>query len=211
MDTTPSRTTIDLPAPSPGIASLDRVLAIRRSIRQLIDDPLSDAEISHLLWSMQGITPAGNRTSPSAGATYPIELYVLTADGVFRYLPTIHSLEVVSPQDARPTLHREAAGQDAVRDAAAIFVITGVFERTAVKYGERSVRYVHIEVGHVAQNLMLEATALGLGTVPVGSFDDDAVSRVLALPSDHVPLYIFPVGHPPTEALRAKTVLKQSK
>lgn len=194
MDTTPTRPTVDLPAPSPGTVSLDDALSTRRSIRQLASAPLSDLELSRLLWSMQGLTPAGNRTSPSAGATYPIELYVLTDDGVFRYLPAGHKLEVVSPQDARPALYREAAGQDAVRDAAAIFVITGVFERTAAKYGERSVRYVHIEVGHVAQNLMLEVTALGLGTVPVGSFDDNAVSRVLGLPSDHVPLYLFPVG-----------------
>lgn len=196
MDTTPTRPTVDLPAPSPGTVSLDDALSTRRSIRQLGSAPLSDLELSRLLWSMQGMTPAGNRTSPSAGATYPIELYVLTADGVFRYLPAGHKLEVASPQDARPALHQEAAGQDAVRDAAAIFVITGVFERTAAKYGERSVRYVHIEVGHVAQNLMLEVTALGLGTVPVGSFDDDAVSRVLGLPADHVPLYLFPVGWP---------------
>lgn len=196
MDTTPTRPTVELPAPSPGTVSLDDALSTRRSIRQLGGAPLSDLELSHLLWSMQGMTPADNRTSPSAGATYPIELYVLTADGVFRYLPAAHNLEVLSPQDARPALYREAAGQDAVRDAAVIFVITGAFERTAARYGERSVRYVHIEVGHVAQNLMLEVTALGLGTVPVGSFDDDAVSRVLELPSDHVPLYLFPVGRP---------------
>jgi len=196
VDTTPPRPTIELPAPSPGTVSLDEALATRRSIRQLTDEPLSDAELSRLLWSMQGSTPRGNRTSPSAGATYPIEVYVLTADGVFRYRTATHDLEVVSPRDARPRLHREAAGQDSVRDAAAIFVITGVFERTAAKYGERAVRYVHIEVGHVGQNLMLEATALGLGTVPVGSFDDDAAARILGLSADHVPLYLFPVGEP---------------
>jgi SagB-type dehydrogenase family enzyme len=145
---------------------------------------------------MQGMTPAGNRTSPSAGATYPIELYVLTADGVLHYRPSTHDCEVVSERDARSTLHAEAAGQDAVRDAAAVFVITGVFERTSARYGERASRYVHFEVGHVAQNLVLEATALGLGTVPIGSFDDDAVARVLDLPADHVPLYLLPVGRP---------------
>ena len=196
MDPTPTRPTVDLPAPSPGTVSLDDALLTRRSIRQLTSGPLSDADLSQLLWSMQGTTPAGNRTSPSAGATYPIEVYVLNERGVLHYRAITHDLEVVSVSDARRALYQDAAGQDSVRDAEAIFVITGVFERTAAKYGERSVRYVHIEVGHVAQNLMLEATARGLGTVPVGSFDDDAVSRVLRLPSDHVPLYLFPVGRP---------------
>lgn len=196
MDTTPTRPIIDLPPPTPGVARLDDALATRRSIRQLTGEPLSETELSHLLWSMQGMTPAGNRTAPSAGATYPIEVYVLTAGGVLRYRSATHDLEIVSAQDARSMLHGQAAGQDSVRDAAAIFVITGVVERTAAKYGERAVRYVHLEVGHVAQNLMLEATALGLGTVPVGSFDDDAVARVLELPVDHVPLYLFPVGRP---------------
>ena len=196
METTPARPTINLPAPSPGTVGLDEALASRRSIRQLSNDALAGADLSLLLWSMKGLTPAGNRTSPSAGATNPIEVYVLDERGVLHYRPTTHTLDVVSPDDVRSAFHQEAAGQDAVRDAAAIFVIAGVFDRTAVKYGERSVRYVHLEVGHVAQNLMLEATALGLGTVPVGSYDDEAASRLLDLPSDHVPLYVFPVGRP---------------
>ena len=196
MDTTPSRPTIDLPSPSRGTVSLDDALATRRSNRQLTNEPLSDAELSRLLWSMQGLTPSGNRTSPSAGATYPIEVYVLTADGVSQYRTATHDLVAVSSHDARSSLHREAAGQDPIRDAAVVFVIAAVFERTAAKYGERAPRYVHIEVGHVAENLLLEVAALGLASVPVGSFDDDAVSRVLDLPADHVPLYLLPVGHP---------------
>jgi len=211
VDSTSSRPTIELPPPSPGTVSLDDALSTRRSIRQLSNESLSDAELSLLLWSMQGLTPDGNRTSPSAGATYPVEIYVLNERGVLRYRPASHDLEMVSADDIRPALYQEAAEQDAVRDAAAIFVIAGVFERTAVKYGERSVRYVHMEVGHVGQNLMLEVTALGLGTVPVGSFDDAAVSRVLALPAEHVPLYVFPVGHRNAQALRAGTGSNQSK
>ena len=211
METTPARPTISLPSPSPGTANLDDVLASRRSIRQLSNEALADSDLSLLLWSMQGLTPAGNRTAPSAGATYPIELYVLDERGVLHYRTATHTLEVVSVDDVRSAFYREAAGQDAVRDGAAIFVITGVFDRAATKYGERSVRYVHLEVGHVAQNLMLEATALGLGTVPIGSYDDDAVSRLLDLPSDHEPLYVFPVGRPTASALEAGTGLKRSK
>ena len=176
--------------------SFDEALAARRTNRELSGPPLTDAETSQLLWSAQGITPAGNRTAPSAGATYPIELYLLTARGVFHYRPNRHALELVDGGDKRLPLFRDAVGQEAVRDAPAVFVVTAVFARTAAKYGDRAVRYVHIEAGHVAQNLLLEATALDLGGVPVGSFDDDAVSEILGLPDDHEPLYLLPIGNP---------------
>ena len=187
---------VELPAPSGGGTRLDDTLAARRTTRELSGSPLTDVELSRLLWSAQGITPAGNRTAPSAGATYPIELYLLTARGVFHYRPHHHDLEIVSDDDKRLLLFDEDVGQDAVRDAAAVFVVTAVFARTAAKYGDRAVRYVHIEVGHVAENLLLQATALGLGGVPVGSFDDDAVAKILGLPADHEPLYLLPIGHP---------------
>jgi SagB-type dehydrogenase family enzyme len=175
---------------------LARALATRRSVRELTGPPLTDGEISQLLWSAQGITPARNRTAPSAGATYPSEMYLLTADGVFHYRPQRHDLEVVSEDDVRLRLFGGAVGQEAVRDAPAVFVVTAVFARTAVKYGDRAVRYVHVEAGHVAQNVLLQATALGLGAVPVGAFDDTAVSELIGLPTDHEPLYLLPVGHP---------------
>lgn len=195
MDTASSRPTVDLPAPSHGSVSLDKAMATRRTIRELTGPPLTDAESSQLLWSAQGITLAGNRTAPSAGATYPTEVYLLTAGGLFHYRPHRHDLEVVSGEDKRLPLFENAVGQEAVRDAPAVFVVSAVFERTEAKYGERAARYVHIEAGHVAQNVLLQAAALGLGSVPVGAFDDDAVSEILGLPSDHEPLYLLPVGH----------------
>ncbi len=198
MDTTPSRSTIDLPAPLHCDMSLDESLETRRTMRELSGPRLTEADISLLLWSAQGITLAGNRTAPSAGATYPIELYLLTARGVYLYRPLHHDLEVVSGEDKRLPLFDNAVSQESVRDAPAVFVVTAVFERTAAKYADRAVRYVHIEVGHVAQNLLLQAATLGLGGVPVGSFDDDAVSEILGLPDDHEPLYLLPVGHPVT-------------
>jgi SagB-type dehydrogenase family enzyme len=188
--------TVDLPAPTDEGMSLAEALATRRSVRELTGPPLTDTEISQLLWSAQGIAPATNRTAPSAGATYPAEMYLLTADGVFRYRPHRHDLEVVSEDDVRLRLFDGAVSQEAVRDAPAVFVVTGVFARTAAKYGDRAVRYVHIEAGHVAQNVLLQATALGLGAVPVGSFDDTALSEIIGLPADHEPLYLLPVGHP---------------
>ena len=78
-----------------------------------------------------------------------------------------------------------------------MFVMAAVYERMAQKYGQaRTPRYVHMEAGHAAQNLLLEAVALGLGGVPVGAFHDDEVRRVLSLPIDHRPIYLLPVGHP---------------
>ena len=195
MDTSP-RPTLDLPAPTHHGMSLAEALATRRTVRDLTGPPLTDTEISQLLWSAQGVTPARNRTAPSAGATYPTEMYLLTADGVFHYRPHHHDLGVVSEHGVRLRLFGGAVSQEAVRDAPAVFVVTAVFARAAVKYGKRAVRYVHIEAGHVAQNVLLQATALGFGAVPVGAFDDTAVSEIIGLPADHEPLYLLPVGHP---------------
>ena len=196
MDTTSSRSTVDLPAPPHCDMSLDEAFENRRTMHELSGPRLTEADISLLLWSAQGITLAGNRTAPSAGATYPIELYLLTARGLYLYRPTHHDLEVVSSEDKRLPLFDNAVDQESVRDAPAVFVVTAVLERTSAKYGDRAVRYVHIEVGHVAQNLLLQAATLGLGGVPVGAFDDDAVSEILGLPDDHEPLYLLPIGHP---------------
>lgn len=198
MGTTASWETLRLPEPiSTGELSLEETLAIRRSVRQYTSQPLTDVEISQLLWAAQGITREGRgRTAPSAGGLYPLEIYLVTARGVFRYQPESHNLDVMSGEDVRVSLFRAALSQEAVRDAPAVFAVAAVFQRTAVKYGDRAVRYVHLEAGHAAQNLLLEAVALGLGGVPIGAFDDGGVQRTLGLPQDHEPLYIIPIGHP---------------
>ncbi len=173
-------------------------MALRRSVRSFDDTPLSPAELGQLLWAAQGITHAsGLRTAPSAGALYPLEIYVATAQGVFHYSPQGHCLEVLSGSDARPALYEAALRQEAVRQAPAVFVVTAVYERTAKKYGaERGPRYVHLEAGHAAQNLLLEAVALGLVAVPIGAFEDERIQAALGLPADHEPLYLIPTGHP---------------
>ena len=194
-----AETTIALPAPvdSAG-ATLSHVLKARRSVREFASRPLSRMEISQLLWAAQGVThPDGLRTSPSAGALYPLELYLSTPDGFFRYRPRDHRLVRLGTADLRAAMQRAALGQEAVGTAPAVFVIAAAYRRTAVKYGpERGARYVHIEVGHAAQNLLLEATALGLGSVPIGAFNDAELARALGLPADHEPLYLIPVGEP---------------
>ena len=198
METTTSGAIAPLPDPQPQSGmSLEEALETRRSVREFADDPLTEADLSQLLWATQGITGGGRgRTAPSAGGLYPLEVYVATADGLFHYDPTKHGIAPVSDVDLRDSLHRVALRQEAVRDAPAIFVVTAVFERTAGKYGGRATRYVHLEAGHAAQNLLLQAVSLGLVGVPIGAFDDSGVQRVLGLPADHEPLYLIPIGQP---------------
>jgi len=188
-----------LPEPSfEGQLSLEETLLLRRSMREYRDQPLDLAEISQLLWAAQGITnPAGYRTVPSAGALYPLEIYIVTEAGVFHYLPYDHALHVVLEGDFRKSLHTSALSQDAILKAPLVLVVTAVYERTQVKYGaRRSPRYVHLEAGHAAQNVLLQAVSLGLGAVPIGAFHDEDVQAVLMLPEDHQPLYLIPVGYP---------------
>lgn len=189
---------IDLPPPGGvGRATLEEAVASRRSIRDYSPQPLTQEEISQLLWATQGITSdAGQRTAPSAGGLYPLEVYAVAPDGVYRYVPRNHQLEVIGTDDRRPALCEAALSQEAVADGAVVFVIAAVYSRTEAKYGERAERYVQIEVGHAAQNLLLQAAALGLGAVPIGAFHDDDVRDILKIPDDHAPLYLIPVGHP---------------
>ncbi len=189
---------IPLPTPSQrGEVSLEEALTRRRSIREFREEGLTWAEISQLLWAGQGIThPRGLRTAPSAGALYPLELYVATGEAVYHYSPRSHSLTMISPEDRRLGLWEAGLMQDALREAPAIIVIAALYARTEGKYGPRAERYVHLEAGHAAQNILLQATALDLGAVPIGAFYDQKVQEVLALPSDHEPLYLIPVGHP---------------
>jgi SagB-type dehydrogenase family enzyme len=171
-------------------------------VRAYRDEPLALAEVSQLLWAAQGITdPAsGHRTAPSAGALYPLELYVVAGridglpPGVYRYVPRAHSLTPVKNGDQRKALYESVLRQSAVRDAPAVLVISAVYERTTGKYGERGIRYVHMEAGHAAQNALLQAVALGLGAVVIGAFDDDGVRQAVGMPAAEQPLYVVPVG-----------------
>lgn len=190
---------VTLPAPTlQGRVSLEETLAQRRSVRQYAGRSLSQAELGQLLWAAQGVSsPEGLRTAPSAGARYPLEVYVVLPEGVYHYQPQGHRLDLHLAGDQRSALHAVTLRQDAVLQAPAVLVIAAVYGRTAERYGaERTPRYVHMEVGHAAQNVLLQAVALGLGAVPVGAFYDEDVQRVLALPDDQEPLYLIPVGAP---------------
>ena len=188
-----------LPAPQQtGKMSLEEALARRQSVREFTREALSERELSQLLWAAQGVThAAGLRTAPSAGALYPLELYVALAGGFYRYDARPHQLVRLSDRDLRAAMRRSAFDQEAITQAASVFVMAAVYERMSGKYGAtRTPRYVDMEVGHAAQNLLLEAVALGLGGVPVGAFEDDALQNALGLPADQRPLYLVPVGHP---------------
>jgi len=189
---------ISLPEPKlKGAMSLEEAIQRRRSKRSYISQELTLEEISQLLWSVQGITDErmGFRAAPSAGALYPLEIYLLKADGLYLYLPDGHRIKRLSEKDLRRPLAQAALWQGYIAQAPIDIVICAVYERVTSKYGKRGIRYTAIEVGHAAQNLHLQAVVLGLGSVPIGAFDDDAVKKVLSLPKDHQPLYIIPVGH----------------
>lgn len=193
----PDRTRLPAPVRA-GRMSLEEALARRRSVREFRAKPLTPEQLGQLLWAAQGIThPEGLRTAPSAGALYPLEVYLVTASGLFAYDPRRHELDRRSDRDLRSALCQAALAQESVREAPAVFVIAALYERTEKKYGPtRTPRYVHLEAGHAAQNLLLQAVALGLGAVPIGAFSDAQVQRVLSLPAAEQPIYVIPVGYP---------------
>lgn len=194
----------DIKLPSPktiGRMSLEEAIVNRHSVRSFSKKELSLEEISQLLWAAYGqrdvdsVTGA-SKTVPSAGALYPMEIYIVSPNGVFHYFPSSHSLKEISDKDLRSALSRAALWQEALTRAAVNFVITCVYDKICWKYGERGMRYAHIEAGHIAQNIHLQAVCLGLGSAPIGAFSDTAVQKALYLPKDNIPLYIIPVGHP---------------
>ena len=184
-----------------GKLSLEEVLNKRRSIRDYKKEEISFEDFSQLLWSLQGITDKlnGLRTAPSAGALYPLEIYAVVGNvkglkpGVYKYFPHSHSVKKILDGDKRKDLANSALGQESIIESAVNFVITAVYSRTTRKYSQRGERYVMIEVGHAAQNLLLQATALNLGAVPIGAFYDNKVKSVLKM-NEEEPLYIIPVG-----------------
>lgn len=184
-----------------GPYTVEQALGSRRSVRGFAPRPLRLTDVSQLLWACQGISgPGGLRTAPSAGALYPLEVYLVAgeveglAPGIYRYIPAEHALETVRNGDFRIELSESALNQAAVRDAPAVLVIAAVYERTTGKYGERGIRYVDMEAGHAAQNVYLQAGSLDIGTVSIGAFHDGEMQKILSL-EDETPLYLMPMGY----------------
>jgi SagB-type dehydrogenase family enzyme len=193
---------IELPAPATsGTVSLEEALATRRSRRSVSPKALSRSTIGQLAWAAQGITlpDKGFRTAPSAGARYPLRLYVALPEGLYLYQPRGHVLLRKSARDLRKSLWKDVYTRPWLADAPAIFLIAADPRRSAEKYGKKALRFVHIEVGHAGQNLLLEATALGLHGVGVGAFHEARCKKTLGLPEAQELLYVLPVGRPPDE------------
>ena len=195
---------IVLPEPDlKGRVTLQRALQRRRSIREFKDAPIPLAPLVQLAWAAQGVTnPAGYRTAPSAGALYPLELYLLIREsdelgaGAYRYQPRRHGLERIAKGDLRGGFAVAALGQEWTARAGAIIVAAAAYARTMQKYGERGRRYVAFEAGHCVQNVYLQAVAWGLGATEVGAFRDAAISRLVGLPGDQQPVTSIVVGEP---------------
>lgn len=196
---------VKLPAPAPkGAMSVEEALKKRRTIRHFASRPLNLNQVSQLLWGADGVSdPRGLRTAPSAGATYPLELYLVVgergvdhcAPGLYRYNPQAHALEPAAGGDLRAAVARASLHQTWMAEAPVMVVIAAVYGRCMARYGNRGVQYTHMEVGHVGQNLFLQAEALGLGAGIVGAFEDRTLARILKLPEEHEPLLIMPVGY----------------
>jgi len=200
-------TTIHLPPPSQkGKISLEEAISRRRSIRDFTSEPVSQSQLSQILWAAQGISDMRwkYRTVPSAGATYPLEILVVCGqngvdeigEGIYHYSIAHHSLTLRYEGDVRPDLARAALNQGFIYEAPLDIVICALYQRTTLGYGSRGERYVHMEVGHAGQNIYLQAIALGLATVAIGAFNDERVREVLRLDKQYKPLYIMPIGRP---------------
>jgi SagB-type dehydrogenase family enzyme len=195
-------TAITLPLPgSQGQVAIEAALAQRRSVRSFATGPLSAAEASHLLWAAQGITGAdGLRTAPSAGATFPLVVYLVAGRiegipaGLYRYTPQGHRLLAVGRTDLRAAIAAAARGQTWMQDAPALVLIAAQPGRTAARYGPRADRFVAMEAGAAAQNVLLQAVALGLGATLGGAFDEAALGPLLTQPEGEQVMAIIPVG-----------------
>lgn len=187
---------IQLPEQTFTSAPIEECIASRRSVRTFRNEELDLEDIATLLWAGQGITSQerGFRSTPSAGATYPLVLYYATQQGLFRYVPKSHAVIKTADTDLRKSIARAALDQMFIANAGIVIIIAARFENTTQRYGERGVRYVYMEAGHCAQNIHLEAVALGLASVPVGAYDDEKLKEVLGLELEE-PLYIIPVGY----------------
>jgi SagB-type dehydrogenase family enzyme len=175
-------------------------------VRSFASRPLDLKQVSQLLWGADGLSdPRGLRTAPSAGATYPVDLYLVVGEqgvadlaaGVYHYQSAAQALTRVAPGDVRAAVARASLDQTWMTQAPVLVVITGEYRRCTARYGERGIRYTHMEVGNVSQNLFLAAEALGLGAGIVGAFEDKALAQVLKLPPGHEPLLVMPVGYKP--------------
>jgi len=178
-----------------GIKSLEECILERQSVRSFKDRDIEIENISQILWAGQG-KKGRKKTVPSAGGTYPLELYVvIKRKGIFHYNPESNLLKRVKEGDFGKDLAKASLNQMFIYEAPLNVIICADFDRTCNYYGKKGEGYVYIEIGHCAQNIELEAVALGLGSVPVGAFYNEEVKKILGLPKNIDPIYIIPIGY----------------
>ncbi|MGL5741445.1 MAG: SagB/ThcOx family dehydrogenase [Legionella sp.] len=197
-------TEVKIKLPTPvygGSTSIEKALKQCRSVRQYKDEAMTLQQVSQLLWAAQGNTsPKVFRTAPSAGGLYPLEVYLVSGNvrdlpaGIYHYLPAENALTLIVEGDKRAALTSAALNQNSIKHAPMNIVMTGIYGRTVKRYGNGGTQFVHMEIGHAAQNVCLEAVSLGLGTVTIGALDATAYRAILALPSEEISFYIMPVG-----------------
>ncbi len=191
---------IYLPSPEHEGKSFEEILNERRSERNFTDESLSKYELSQLLWAGRGVTDEerGFKTAPSAGATYPLDILVDVRNvrdlspGIYRYDPYEHRLDMKKHGSERDAIYQASLNQESIKTAPVLFIMIGTYERITPRYGERGVRYTHIEAGHISQNIYLQATSMELGTVAIGAFEDETIKEILG--TDAEPIYLMPVG-----------------
>ena len=202
----PAAEVVKLPPPAyQGKMSVEEALKKRRTVRQFSNRGLDLAQVSQLLWGTDGLSdPRGLRTAPSAGATYPLELYLVVgergvaglAPGLYRFRPDSHSLELTQKGDLRTPVARASLHQTWMAQAPVMAVFAAQYGRCTARYGDRGIRYTHMEIGHAGQNQFLQAEALGLACGIVGAFQDRTLQELMHLPQQHEPLLVMPVGYP---------------
>ena len=204
---------VSLPSPRlEGKVSLEETVVRRRSVRRYRREPLQLSQLSQILWSAQGITGSRRlRAVPSAGATYPLDVFVVVGEqgviageskqtpeklqpGIYHYEADSHALSLHKAGDLRQDLARASLNQEFIMDAPVDIILCALYHRTCRRYGKRGERYVHMEIGHAGQNIHLQAVALGLATAEVGAFRDEELREVLGLEDQIKPLYMMPVG-----------------
>lgn len=197
-----SQDVVILPKPNfKSHVSIEEALQKRRSVRSYAKDSLELTEVSQVLWAAYGTTSGRKKTCPSAGATYPLDIYLVAGNvrglvaGFYRYNPDDHSLKLLNSNDLRKQLTEASLHQEYIQEAPASIVIAATPERTTKVYGKRGERYVYMEVGHCGQNIHLQCESLNLGTVIIGAFEDEKVEKILNIEGE--PMYIMPIGRKP--------------
>lgn len=179
-----------------GKVNLEKAICERNSVRDYKNKPLAIEDLGQLLWAGQGIlSQAGHRTTPSAGAKYPMTLFVAKGDGLWKYVPKKHLLKKVSDKNIMKKLAEASLGQRSVSRAPVIIILAADVNVTAKKYKTRATRYCDLEAGHIAQNIALQATARQIGLVTIGAFKDGEIRTLLNLPDHFRICYVLPVGY----------------